>query len=168
MPVVSAYLNRGSKTAAADACNCDGIGLQYYGTLLKAITYETNNQLLSLVLVHYVGSECEEYWKSGFVACKCLPDFNIAEQTTIVDREKSIDKAYQKVVRIAKLFLDALHVKKNMGPKLGNDKAVGLFMYDCAVHAPSKGEADKLISEYRVYRRTYLAQFSKSVLYRVY
>lgn len=96
-----------------------------------------------------------------FEACKCLPVFDVTEQTTIVDQDKSIDTAYQRVMRNAKLFLDPLYVKKNMGPELGNDNAVGLSMYNSAVHAPSKGEVDKVILDYGVSPRTSLALFFK-------
>lgn len=168
MPVASTYVLKGRKTAAADACHCDGIGPQSYGTLFEVVTYDANNHILPLVFAHFVGSECEEYWTSVFNACKSLPGFDITERTTIVDQEKSIDTAYRKVMERAKLFLDPLHVKKNMGPKLGSEKAVGLSLYERAVRAPSQAEVDNLVAEYPEAQRLYLGKFPKSELYRAY
>lgn len=146
MPVASTYSQRGRKKTAADPFHCDGIDPQSYGTLFKVVTYDTSNQMLSLELAYFVGSECEEYWTSLFEAYKCLPGFDVTELTSIVDQEKTIDTAYHKVMRNAKLFLDPLHVKKNMGLKLGNDKDVVLSMYDRSVCVPSKREVAKIIS----------------------
>lgn len=139
------YSERGRKIAAAHARHCDRISPKSYETLFTVIKYETNDQMLPLVLVHFVGLQWEQYWTSVIEACKFSPGFDVTERKTIVGEEKSIDMPYRKIMHNAKLFLNPLHVKKNMGSKLWNDKAVGLSMYDHTVRASSKSEVDKII-----------------------
>ena len=55
-----------------------------------------------------------------------------------MDQEKSIYKSYRTIMEKAKLFLDILHVKKNMSPHLGSQKSSGLALYERAVRSPSR------------------------------
>lgn len=80
-----------------------------------------------------------------FEGCKRLPRFDVLDRTKIVDREKSINTTYRKVIEPAKLFLDRLYVKKNVGPKLGSEKAVGLSLYTRAVCARSQVQVENII-----------------------
>lgn len=69
-------------------------------------------------------------------------------------------------MRNAELSIDPFHMKKNMGLKMKDEKAVVISMYGRAVRAPSKNEMDKIISEYGVRQQIYLAQFPRSELNR--
>lgn len=82
--------------------------------------------ILLLDFGHFVGSECGEYWLLIFEAFKELPGFDVKERTTIADKEKSIDSAYCDVFTKARIFLDPIHVKANLGAKFGADKAGGI------------------------------------------
>lgn len=46
------------------------------------------------------------------------------------------------------LFMDYLHIEKNMGSKLGAAKGSGLNLYERAVYAPSKSVVDAVINPY--------------------
>lgn len=168
MLMASAYPERCRKTTATDVGDCDCIVRQMFRTLFDVVTYDTNNQMLLLVLAHFIDSVFEEYWTNVLEACECLTGFNVTELTSIFDHKTSINTASCKIMRNTKLFSDQLHVKKCMGLNLQSCKSVGLSMYDCAVCARSQSEVDNIISEYGVDQRAYLAQFYKSELYRAY
>ena len=123
-------------TASADAAHCDGIGPQSYGTSFKVVGYDANNHLFPLVFAHFVGPESLQTWTQVFTACEKIDGFDVPLRTTIADQKKSIDSAYCLCFNHANLFLGPLHVKKNLGPRLGADKASGLSFYEQAVYAP--------------------------------
>ena len=100
--------------------------------------------------------------------CCTVPDFDVPRRTIIVDQEKSIDTAFDDVVKHAHLFLDPLHVKKNMSPHLGTGKAKGISQYEKAVRAPSREEVNKIVDEYSPSQARYLGKFPKSRLYAAY
>lgn len=153
-------------TCAADAAHCDGVGTQSCGTTFGVLSYDANNQLTPLVFAHSVGPECYESWKVVFDACAELEGFDVESRTTIVDQEKSIDKAYRECFTNAKLFLDPLHVKKNLGPKLGAGKAIGLHLYEQAVHAPTVEALEDVRRQFTPEMRACLGRFEDSELYR--
>ena len=117
-------------TCAADAAHCDGVGPQSYGTTCDVVAYDANNQLTLLVFAHSVGLECYDSWKMVFQACAMMDGFDVETRTTILDQERSIYKAYRECFKKAKFFLDPLHVRKNLRPKLGAIKAIGLQLYE--------------------------------------
>lgn len=166
--VATQYCQYGRKTASADAAHCEGIGPQSYGTTFEVVTYDANNHLLPVFFGHFVGAECYEYWKTVFDAMKGIDGYDVAERTTIVDQEKSIDSAYTDAMAHAKLFLDPLHVKKNMSKQLGPEKASALSLYEQAVYAPCKAAVDSIICQYGENQKAYLGNFKKEQLYRAY
>lgn len=131
-----------------DAANCDGIGPQSYGTTFELVTYETNMHLLPLVFAHFIGAECAEYWKIVFQECKRLPGFDDPTITTILDQEKSIYSAYKDTFTHAKLFLDPVQVRKNLGAALGSKRADRLSLYDKALYALIRSAVDKIVAQY--------------------
>lgn len=166
--VANRYVELGRKTAAADAAHCDGVGPQSYGTSFEVVTYDTNMHLLPLVFAHFIGPENNDNWKKVLRECAEIPGFDVPSRTTIVDQEKSIDCAYREVFKEAKMFLDPLHVKKNMGAKLGANKVLGLSLYERALLAPSRAKVDEIIEQYGEQQRKYLDKFDKSELYKAY
>ncbi|CAN8075950.1 unnamed protein product [Agarophyton chilense] len=166
--VAERYCKKGRRTTAADAAHRDGVGPLSYGTTFEVVTYDTNHHLLPLLFAHLIGAECYETWNTVFEECINIPGYDIAERTTIVDQEKRIDKAYEEVFSEAKIFLDPLHVRKNMGAKLGATKAVGISLYERALYAPTCAAVDEIVLQYSRQQRAYLSKFEKSDLYKAY
>lgn len=104
--------------------------------------------MLPLIFAHFIGSECYDNWPLVFKEWAELPGFDVPDRTIIFDQEKSIDKAYKDVFKHAKMFLDPLHVRGNIGCKLAANRAVGLSLYDRALHAPSKIAVDEIVAHY--------------------
>lgn len=155
-------------TAAADASHCQGIGPQSYGTIFEVVVYDANNHVIPVLFYHSVGTECDEAWGRVFGMLKKVDGFDVPGRVTIVDQEKSIDCAYRREMEHASLFLDALHVKKNMSPLLGSNRAAGVSLYERALYAPSKAEVDSIKEQYGLKQSTYLSRFRDSELYRAY
>ena len=57
-------------------------------------------------------------------------------------------------------------MKKNLGPRLGADKASGLSLYEQAVYAPNTEAVSTICSSYSSVQRDYLAKFDDGELYR--
>ena len=55
-----------------------------------------------------------------------------------------------------------------MTPHLGSSKAIGLALYEKALHAPSKATADDYITQYSDNQEKYLSNFPKDRLYAAY
>lgn len=169
VPSIAAHFaTHGRMTATADACHCQGIGPQSYGTVFEVMVYDTNHHLVPIVFAHSVGTECEDVWSKVFQAAKDITGFDRGGRVTIVDQEKSIDSAYRSTMDHAELFLDMLHVKKNMGPKLGPEKSTGLSLFERAVRAPSRTQVDALKAQYGPKQKAYLSKFADSEIYRAY
>lgn len=66
------------------------------------------------------------------------------------------------------MFLDLLHVRKNMGSKLGATKEIGLSLYERALHAPSRSAVDEIVAGYGDVQRQYLSKFHRSEIYKAY
>lgn len=156
----------GRKTSTADAAHCEGVGPQSYGTTFEVMVYDSNHHVVPILFSHSVGSESEETWSHVFKAVQKIPGFDVEGRVTIVDQEKSIDKVYRDVMKHAKLFLDMLHVKKNMSPHLGSEKASALSLYERAVRAPSEAQASTIMAQYGPNQRAYLDKFPKCEVYR--
>ena len=152
-------------TFATDAAHCDGVGSQSYGTTFDVVGYDANNQLTLLVFAHSVGPECYDSWKMVFPACAMIDGLDVETRTTNLDQEKSIDKAYRECFKKAKFFLDPLHGRKNLGPKLGAAKAIGLQLYEQAVHAPTVEALEDVIRQSSPGMKAYLGCFDDAELY---
>lgn len=169
VPSTSAHFcSFGRLTTTADAAHCQGIGPQSYGTTFEVVGYDANNNLVPLLFYHYIGTESEESWRVVFTALKAISGFDRAGRVTIVDQEKSIDSAFRGVMEHAHLFLDALHVKKNMTPSLGAEKAHATSLYQRALVAPTMQEVDRIKGLYGPRQRSYLSKFQNRELYRAY
>lgn len=166
--IASHMCKEGRLTMAADAAHCEGVGPQSYGTTFEVVGYDTNNHLIPLVFGHSVGPECYEFWKIIFDACAAIDGFDIAQRTTIVDQEKGIAKAYREAVKNSKLFMDPLHVKKNLASKLGAHKNAGIDLYEQAVRAPTVEGVDSIRRHYTDSALAYLGRIPDSELYRAY
>ncbi|PXF42487.1 hypothetical protein BWQ96_07796 [Gracilariopsis chorda] len=164
--IAAAYCQYGRRTAAADAAHFDNVGPQSCGTTFEVLTYDTNMHLLPLLFAHFIGTEDYGTWKKVFEECKLIPGFDVPARTTIVDQEKSIDRPYKKVFESAKTFLNLLHVKKNMGAKLGAAKAIGLSLYERALHAPTRAVVDHIVRQYTDKQKEYLGNFYPEELYK--
>ena len=139
VPSISEHICKfGRRTATADAAHCAGVGPQSYGTAFEVLAYDANNSAVPILFFHSVGVESEETWLTVFKALKDIPGYDVEGRITIVDQEKSIDSTYRSTMQHAKLFLDMLHVKKNMSKTLGAERAAGILKYENAVRAPSR------------------------------
>ena len=136
--IASTVCKYGRNTGCADAAHCEGKGLNSYETTFKVVVYDANYSIIPVLFAHFIGVESYDYWRTVFENCSEIEEFDVIRRTLIVDQEKSIDTAFDDVVKNVKLFLDPLHVKKNMGPKLGSLKASGVALYERDLHAPSK------------------------------
>lgn len=67
---------------------------------------------------------------------KNIDGFVIEGRVTTVDQEKSIDKEFRQTISKDKLFLDVLHVKKNMLSAIGSEKRQGSVLYERAERTP--------------------------------
>ena len=169
IPSIAAHMCKfGSKTGSADAAHCEGKGLNSYGTTFEVVLYDTNYNIVPIFFAHFIGAECYDYWHSVFKKCSTVDNFDIPQRTIIVDQEKSIDTAFEDDTQHAKLFLDPLHIKKNMTPHLGALKAKGIALYERAMYAPSKKHADDIIVQYTDAQAEYLSKYPKEHLYVAY
>ena len=103
-----------------------------------------------------------------FTNLKRVSEFNVQGRFKIVDQEKSIDCSFENVMEYAKLFLDPLHVMKNMLKALGKEKAAGIAQYERSVHAPSRGAVDAVKRTYGQKTAQYLSRLPDTALYRAY
>lgn len=103
-----------------------------------------------------------------FTALKQIPGFDRDGRVTIVDQEKSIDTAFRSSMEHARLFLDALHVRKNMAAYLGAERANGTALYDRALYAPTTHIVDEVKALYGPRQKEYLSKFPDAELYRAY
>lgn len=60
------------------------------------------------------------------MALKNIPGFHVVHRTAVVDQDKSTDSAYSDLFDHAKMLLDPMHVRNNIGAKIGNEKATRL------------------------------------------
>lgn len=111
------------------------------------MVYETNNHVVPVCFAHFVGTECEQIWTSVFQLTKDVPGFDVPGRVTIVNQEKSIDKDYRNTMTQASLFLDQLHVKKNITALIGNKRTSGVALCQLACSAPSKDMVDTFKSQ---------------------
>ena len=166
VPSTAAHMCKfGRSTGSADAAHCEGKGLTSYGTTFEVVHYDANYNLVPILFAYFVGAECYEYWKKVFERCTQIDNFDISQRMIIVDQEKSIDKAFDDCTQHAHLFLDPLHVKKNMSPILGSLRAKGLALYESALYAPSQKLADDIILQYSEKQAAYLSKYPKERLY---
>lgn len=154
------------KVSSADAAHCQGVGPQSYGTTFEMVLYDTNNHLVPIWFMHSVGTECAEVWEVIFRSAQEVDGFDCVGRVTVTDQEKGIDKAFKKVMANAALFLDVLHVKKNMLPVLGVERAMGGALYDRAVYEPSPSRCDAIRAQYGPKQKEYLSRFPDHSLYR--
>lgn len=169
IPSIASHMCKHARlTCSADASHCQGSGPQSYGTFFEVLNYDANNQLTPLVSSHSIGTESRETWDLVFSACLSIEEFDKAGRVTIVDQEKSIDLSYRSHMKEASLFLDKHHVKKNMLPKVGTEKAAAADLYERALRAPSREAVDALKELYGRKTKEYLSKFDDSELYRAY
>lgn len=169
IPSIAVHMCRTARmTAAADASHCQGVGPQSYGTTFEVILYDGNHHIVPILFAHAVGTESEETWSRVFRSLANVSGFDVDGRVTIVDQEKSIDKCHRDAMQNANIFLDALHVKKNMSPRLGSERASGLSLYERALRAPCKDVVDIMKAQYGEKQRAYLGRFADKELYRAY
>ena len=120
--IASHFCRYGRSTTAVDPAHCQGSGPQLYGTTYEVVVYDANRNLVPLLFAHTVATESEESWTMVLRNLKNVSGFDVKSRVTIVDQGKSIDCSFQKTMENAKLFLDPLHVKKNMAKALGKEK----------------------------------------------
>lgn len=110
--------------------------------------YDTNYNIIPILFAHFNGAECHNYWQTVFDKCFEIYNFGSNRRTIIIDQEKSIDTAFDKV-RNAKPFLDAIRVRKSIGSKLWSSKASGLALYKKKVIYPSsQHQVKNIIDKY--------------------
>lgn len=81
-----------------------------------------------------------------------------------MDQKKSIDSCFRLIMENDHLFLDLMHVKKNIAPIIGVEKSQALSLYDMAVGAPCTEKVDDIDSKYGPKQAAYLAKFKDSEL----
>lgn len=77
-----------------------------------------------------------------------MESFDDTARTTILDQEKSTESACKDVFQNAKLFLNPMHLLKTIGSPLGSHLAIGLSLYDQALHAPAKAAGDEIVARF--------------------
>lgn len=87
---------------------------QFYGTTLEEFGYYMKNNPVALVFGRSVGPSCYDSWKINLQACTPIDGVYIPEGTTIVDQERDIYKAFREVMAQANIFMNPLHVQKNL------------------------------------------------------
>lgn len=97
-----------------------------------------------------------------------IEGFDRDGRVTIVDQENSIDTSYCHNMTHDDMFLDMLHVKKNLIPHLVKEKASALRHYENAVFAPATHITDSIKEKYSDNQATYLGKLSDKILYRSY
>lgn len=108
------------------------------------IVYDTNNQMFPLFFSNSAGTECHEQWKTEFETVDFIEGFDVPCKKTIVDQGKNIDREFRASMRNALMFLDMLHVQKNMANTMGVEKTVGVCYYQSAVRTHFKSFVDDL------------------------
>lgn len=68
----------------------------------------------------------------------------------------------------APLFLDKMHLNKNMGSAIGAEKTSGLALYEKALYAPTCAAVEDIKSKYGPKQTTYLQRFRNCEIYRAY
>lgn len=127
--------------------------------------YGANSHLIPLTFSHFVGPKLLQTCLTALNACKRIPVWMFKiEQPLFTKRKPFI--LLTKTREFAKMFLDPLHVRINLGPRLGMGKSVCLSLYDIALYAPSVSEVASVKEEHSRTQRNYLAQFPDSELYR--
>lgn len=152
-------------TATADVAHCHGLSPQSYGTMLQAAVYDTNSHICPLVFAHSVRTECEETQLPELQALQSLPSFDVARRTTIVDQENSIGAAFRSRMGHANMFLDWIHIKKNMSSSIGTEKTIGVSLYERVLRASSEEIVSQLKLQYGPNQCNYLEAFNDSQLY---
>ena len=124
--------------------------------------------MVPTAFAHSVGPESKENWQKVFQAVSSVVKFDIPERPIIIDQEKGIEKAFGRVFIHTKMFLDPLHVQKNMLKVLGAERSIAVSLYKRALHAPLRVQKDEIIQQHGPNQKKYLSKFDKSVLYRSY
>lgn len=115
MQSISAHLSEmGRMTSTEDAEHFQGLSAYSYSKIFQAVVYDTKNHVCQLVVSDSVGKESEDTWLLIFQALKLLLGFVAKRRTTIVDQEKSIDKAFKSTMSNDNRVLDWMHVRKNV------------------------------------------------------
>ena len=104
--IAKSYYTSGRLTARADSVQCEGFGMQSYGTAFQVVGYDANHQICPIVFSHFIGPGDKESWVKVLKACADIPGFDIDRRVKIVDQEKSIDAAYRDVMKNAGMFHD--------------------------------------------------------------
>lgn len=154
----------GRMTTTADVAHCEGHGPQSYGTIFEAAIYDTNNHICPLLFDHSVGTEREETWMPIFQAMADLDAFNVERRTYVVDQQKSINLAFRRTMEKYNLFLDWMHVRNSMAPKIRTERSQRLSLNDMALKAPSKHQCDEIKSQFGPKQHAYIDKFDASEL----
>lgn len=92
---------------------------------------------------------------------KSIDGFIIDTSFTIVDQRKSIHSYFRLTMKNDDLFLDLMHVKKNMSPIIGAEKSQCHYIYGMAVQAPCSEKVDDIKSIYMGQNRQIIWQSSR-------
>lgn len=112
--------------------------LRACGSNLEMFICKANNHIVPDFLRPRYGQNFHIRGEGMFDAMKSIPGFDVDCRVTIVDMEKSIYSFFWTTMTSAKLFLDAVHIKNNMLPTLDVKRAVGSWLYNRAIQAPSQ------------------------------
>lgn len=82
--------NKGLMYKATNASHFQGVGRRSNETKFEIFVYDTINNIVSILISHFVGTECED--TSGTTFSCSYRGFEVSRRVTIVDQEKSMDK----------------------------------------------------------------------------
>lgn len=94
------------------------------------------------------------------MALTAIPVLNREGRITIVHQDKSIDSAFKTVITQPYLFINPMHVKRNMTPLLVAEKRNGVALYKITLHAASVEELEQMKGLYGPRQRFNLSKYA--------
>lgn len=139
---------------------------QSYGTVFEISVYDTNNRIVPLFFSHSVGTDRSYTWGTVFEDLKEVDRFDCDGRTTIVDQEKALESTLRSAFAECNIFMDMLHVKKNMAPSIRTEKTTGLHAYKTKVRATLPSITSVWTDQYGAKKEMYMYIFPMSGIYK--
>lgn len=139
-------------------------GPRPYETVFKVTDYDSNNHRFPLVFQHSTVTEIWDTRLPVFKELKFVEGYKDMKQKLIVDYENSIDSDFRHTMHNSHIFLDFIHVKKNMAPQIRTEKTKGMFLHYKALHVPCRKVVEEKV-KYGLNQLVYLGYFKDEELY---
>lgn len=139
-PCTASYsCKMGTLIATADAKNGQGICPQSCATTFRVLLYGANNHIFPILFYHSIETKCSTTYNTVVDSLKQMLGFYVEGLATIVDQQTSIYSSYREVKDHAEIFIDSIHVEKNV-PKIDAEKSNGIRFYQKDLRALSAAE----------------------------